>query len=73
MMIYARELPIGQDVRDRARIRSELPPAAIAHPLQEGPVWQPPRSPRENIAALLAAALNETVTVTENGKRRQGH
>jgi hypothetical protein len=25
----------------------------------------------KNLAALLAAALNETVTVTENGKRRQ--
>jgi hypothetical protein len=71
MMIYTRKLPRGQDVRDRARIRSELPPAAIAHPLQEGPVWRPRGRPAKNIAALLAAALNETVTVTENGKRRQ--
>jgi hypothetical protein len=30
----------------------------------------PARSARENLAAL-AAALNETMTVTENGKRRQ--
>jgi hypothetical protein len=70
-MILERKLSRGQDVRDRTRIRGELPPAAITHPLQEGPVRQPARSARENLAALLAAALNEKVTVTENGKRRQ--
>ena len=70
-MILERKLPRGQDVRDRTSIRGELPPAAIAHPLQEGPVRQPARSPGEKPGALLAAAPNEKVTVTENGKRQQ--
>jgi len=71
MMICRRKLHRGQDVRDRTRIRGELPQAAIAHPLsRKGSPATRAVGPR-NLPALLAAALNEKVTVTENGKRRQ--
>ena len=36
-----------------------------------GQSGNPRGRPAKNLAALLAAALNEKVTVTENGKRRQ--
>ena len=38
---------------------------------KKGPVRQSARPAGKNLPALLAAALNEKVTVTENGKRRQ--
>src|SRR6516225_2830829 len=38
---------------------------------KKGPVRQPALPAGKNLPALLAAALNEKVTVTENGKRRQ--
>jgi len=38
---------------------------------KKGQSGNPRGQPAKNLAALLAAALNEKVTVTENGKRRQ--
>ena len=38
---------------------------------KKGQSGNPRGRPAKNLAALLAAALNEKVTVTENGKRRQ--
>jgi len=38
---------------------------------RKGQSGNPRGRPRENLAALLAAALNEKVTVTENGERGQ--
>jgi hypothetical protein len=38
---------------------------------RKGQSGNPRGRPRENLAALLAAALNEKVTVTENGTRRE--
>src|SRR3974377_726298 len=38
---------------------------------KKGQSGNPRGRPAKNMAAMLAAALNETVTVTENGKRRQ--
>jgi hypothetical protein len=38
---------------------------------RKGQSGNPGGRPAKNLAALLAAALNEKVTVTENGKRRQ--
>jgi hypothetical protein len=38
---------------------------------KRGQSGNPRGRPAKNLAALLAAALNEKVTVTENGKRRQ--
>ena len=38
---------------------------------KKGRSGNPCGRPAQNLAALLAAALNETITVTENGKRRQ--
>ena len=38
---------------------------------QKGQSGNPRGRPAKNLPALLAAALNEKVTVTENGKRRQ--
>jgi Family of unknown function (DUF5681) len=38
---------------------------------KKGQSGNPRGRPAKNLAALLAAALNETVTVTEDGKRRQ--
>jgi hypothetical protein len=52
-------------------VREQLPQAAAAHPLQERPIWQPPRSAQENLPALLLAALNKPVFVTIDGKRRK--
>jgi hypothetical protein len=69
--IYERKLPREHDVRDRTRIRGELPQTARSHPLQEGPIGNPRGRPPKNLPALLAAALNEKVTVIENGKRPQ--
>jgi hypothetical protein len=53
------QTPREQGVRHRARMRGQLPQVAIAHPLQERPVGNPPGRPAKNMAALLAAALNE--------------
>jgi hypothetical protein len=58
-------------VRNQAQIRGQLPQAAIAHPLQEGPVRQPARSAHEKPAGALVAALNEPVFVTIDGERRK--
>ena len=38
---------------------------------KKGQSGNPRGRPAKNLAALLAAALNEKMTVTENGKRRQ--
>ena len=38
---------------------------------KKGQSGNPRGRPAQNLPALLAAALNEKVTVTENGKRRQ--
>ena len=38
---------------------------------KKGQSGNPRGRPAKNLPALLAAALNEKVTVTENGKRRQ--
>ena len=38
---------------------------------RKGQSGNPGGRPRKNLAALLAAALNEKVTVTENGTRRE--
>ena len=38
---------------------------------KKGQSGNPRGRPAKNLAALLAAALNEKVTITENGKRRQ--
>ena len=38
---------------------------------KKGQSGNPRGRPAKNLAALLAASLNEKVTVTENGKRRQ--
>jgi hypothetical protein len=43
----------------------------IETPFKKGQSGNPRGRPAKNLAALLAAALNEKVTVTENGKRRQ--
>ncbi len=56
-------------VRDQARIRGQLPQAAAAHLLEEGPVRQPARS-AQNLPARLVA-LNEPVFVTIDGERRK--
>jgi hypothetical protein len=48
--------------------------AARARPLQERPVAKPARrrlKARKELAALLAEILNEKITITENGRRRQ--
>ena len=54
-----------QSVNTR-RITASLP---STDPLQKGPTRAVGR--REILAALLAAALNEEVTVAESGKRQQ--
>jgi hypothetical protein len=38
---------------------------------KKGQSGNPRGRPAKNLAALLAVALNEKVTITENGKRRQ--
>jgi hypothetical protein len=45
------------------------PPSHIR--FKKGQSGNPPGRPAKSLAALPAAALNETVTVAENGKRRQ--
>src|ERR1700751_101644 len=40
-------------------------------PFKKGQSGNPRGRPAKNLPGLLAAALNEKVTVTENGKRRQ--
>ena len=44
--------------------------AAAAHPLPEGAVRQPGGRSTKSLPALLADALNETVSVTIDGRRR---
>ena len=48
---------------------SRKPP--IETRFKKGQSGKPRGRPAKNLAALLAAALNEKVTITENGKRRQ--
>jgi hypothetical protein len=49
----------------------QLSQAAHRDPHQQGRSGNPRGRPAKKLAALLAAALNEKVTVTENGKRRR--
>jgi uncharacterized protein DUF5681 len=46
-------------------------PAAAAHPLPEGQSGNPRRPQHQELPALLADALDETVVVTIDGRRRK--
>ena len=61
----------GQNAdRDEGRLRGGLRQAAAGRRLQEGPVRQPAPGSK-NLTTLLNDALNESVTITENGRRRK--
>jgi Family of unknown function (DUF5681) len=59
--------------RDEGRLRGGLRQAAAGCRRQEGPVGQPARPAAwcKNLTTLLNDALNEPVTIAENGRRRK--
>jgi hypothetical protein len=70
-LVYGRKLPGGQDDRDQRQYAANYRKPPIHTRFKKGQSGNPRGRPAKNLAALLAAALNEKVTVTENGKRRQ--
>jgi Family of unknown function (DUF5681) len=68
-LVYRGELPGGQDIRDQTPIRANYRKPPIHTRFKKGQSGNPRGRPAKT--ALLAASLNEKVTVTENGKRRQ--
>jgi hypothetical protein len=70
-LVYGRKFPRGQDVRDQRQYAPNYRKPPIHTRFKKGQSGNPRGRSAKNIAALLAAALNEKVTVTENGKRRQ--
>ena len=56
-----------------ARLRSGLWQTTPAHPFPEGAVGQPegPAARKENMSTLLSTALNASIIVVENGRRKK--
>ena len=65
------ETPPGQDTATKRQYAANYRKPPIRTRFKKGQSGNARGRPAKNLAALLAAALNEKVTVTENGKRRQ--
>ena len=61
--------PISDDDARDYQVGYKKPPLHTR--FKKGQSGNPRGRPKKNLAALLAAALNKRVSVTENGKRRQ--
>jgi hypothetical protein len=67
----ATNLPEGKMSESQREYPANYRKPPVHTRFQKGQSGNPHGRPAKNLPALLAAALNEKVTVTENGKRRQ--
>ena len=70
-MIYGETFRRARCLRPNANTRANYRKPPEHTRFKKGQSGNPRGRPAKNLPALLAAALNEKVTVTENGKRRQ--